>query len=82
MLLIFFQACLAYCFITIPSIESEFERLYLYVNTGQVALLCQSLPQADEMFKSAINLIKEVLFFYYSLMKCLISFIHLRCLKL
>jgi len=55
----FLRACLAYCFITIPSIDSEFERLYLYILSGQVALLCQSLPQADEMFKSAITLIKE-----------------------
>jgi len=55
----FLRACLAYCFITIPSIDSEFDRLDLYLLCGQVSLLCQSLPQADEMFKSAITLIKE-----------------------
>jgi len=56
----FIRACLAYCFITIPSIENEFEKLYLYAHAGQIALLSDSLPQADEMFKSAINLIREV----------------------
>jgi len=61
----FLRACLAYCFITIPSIESEFDRLHLFVATGQVALLCSSLPQADEMFKAAINLTKEIPQMYY-----------------
>lgn len=31
----------------------------LRFDLGQVSLLCQSLPQADEMFKSAIMLVKE-----------------------
>eukprot|EP00002_Diphylleia_rotans_P012179 TRINITY_DN2382_c0_g1_i2.p1 TRINITY_DN2382_c0_g1~~TRINITY_DN2382_c0_g1_i2.p1 ORF type:complete len:995 (-),score=236.10 TRINITY_DN2382_c0_g1_i2:586-3570(-) len=56
----FVRACVAYCFITIPSIDNIFMRLKLYLLVGQVAMMNQSLPQADAMFKTAINLIAEV----------------------
>eukprot|EP01125_Pyxidicula_operculata_P016998 TRINITY_DN5912_c0_g1_i2.p1 TRINITY_DN5912_c0_g1~~TRINITY_DN5912_c0_g1_i2.p1 ORF type:complete len:671 (-),score=147.96 TRINITY_DN5912_c0_g1_i2:65-2077(-) len=56
----FVRACIAYCYITIPAMESVFERLYLYAFSGQVSLLLQSLPQADSLFKSAITLLQEV----------------------
>ncbi len=39
------QACVAYCFITIPSLNGIFSRLSLYLNCGQVALLNNCLTQ-------------------------------------
>eukprot|EP00937_MAST-01D_sp_MAST-1D-sp2_P005489 g5489.t1 len=56
----FVKACLAYCHITIPSIDSVFKRLYLQLLCGNVALLNACLPQADTFFKGAISLIPEV----------------------
>ena len=54
------EALVAYCFITIPSMEDVFSRLYLYVLSGQVAAVNQSIAQADSLFKAAITLIQEV----------------------
>ncbi|XP_035573343.1 VPS35 endosomal protein-sorting factor-like isoform X4 [Canis lupus baileyi] len=56
----FVRACVAYCFITIPSLVSIFTRLNLYLHSGQVALANQCLSQADAFFKAAISLIPEV----------------------
>jgi len=56
----FVRACIAYCFITIPSIESIFDRLYLFTLAGEVAIQNQSLSQADSLLKSAIQLVREV----------------------
>lgn len=56
----FVRACLAYCFITIPSMEDVLGRLHLYVLAGQVALLNQSQAQAEALLKAAITLIPEV----------------------
>lgn len=56
----FVRACIAYCYISIPSMDDPFARLHLYVMCGQVALLNQSLPQAESLFKAAITLIQEV----------------------
>uniref|UniRef100_A0A2I3GM15 VPS35 endosomal protein-sorting factor-like n=1 Tax=Nomascus leucogenys TaxID=61853 RepID=A0A2I3GM15_NOMLE len=53
-------ACVAYCFITIPSLAGIFTRLNLYLHSGQVALANQCLSQADAFFKAAISLIPEV----------------------
>uniref|UniRef100_A0A8C3FXQ5 VPS35 endosomal protein-sorting factor-like n=1 Tax=Chrysemys picta bellii TaxID=8478 RepID=A0A8C3FXQ5_CHRPI len=39
------HACVAFCFITIPSLTSIFARLNLYLNSGQVALANQCLSQ-------------------------------------
>lgn len=55
----FVKACIAYSFITIPSLMNAFSRLDLYLISGQVALLNQCLSQADAFFKSAISLIPE-----------------------
>ncbi|XP_038401929.1 VPS35 endosomal protein-sorting factor-like isoform X14 [Canis lupus familiaris] len=41
----FVRACVAYCFITIPSLVSIFTRLNLYLHSGQVALANQCLSQ-------------------------------------
>jgi len=56
----FVRACIAYNFITIPSMDDVFQRLYLYVLSGQVALLNLSLPQAEALFKAALTLLQEV----------------------
>ncbi|KAJ8038159.1 UPF0505 protein C16orf62-like [Holothuria leucospilota] len=56
----FIRACAAYSFITIPSISGIFERLKLYLVSGQVAMLNQALSQADAFFKAAISLIPDV----------------------
>jgi len=56
----FVRACVAYCFITIPSIEVIFERLYMFTLAGNIAMLNQSLPQADSLFKAAIQLVRDV----------------------
>ncbi|XP_054990566.1 VPS35 endosomal protein-sorting factor-like isoform X2 [Sorex araneus] len=54
------HACVAYCFITIPSLGGVFSRLNLYLHSGQVALANQCLSQADAFFKAAISLVPEV----------------------
>lgn len=41
------QACVAYCFITIPSIDDAFTRLKLYLLSGQVAIANQALSQGQ-----------------------------------
>jgi len=56
----FIRACVAYCFITIPSVDDVFIRLKLYLLSGQVAMANQALSQADVFFRAAINLIAEV----------------------
>uniref|UniRef100_A0A8B9NSD2 VPS35 endosomal protein-sorting factor-like n=1 Tax=Apteryx owenii TaxID=8824 RepID=A0A8B9NSD2_APTOW len=54
------HACVAFCFITIPSLSSIFARLNLYLHSGQVALANQCLSQADAFFKAAVSLVPEV----------------------
>ncbi|KAL7979179.1 hypothetical protein Chor_015203 [Crotalus horridus] len=44
----FVRACVAFCFITIPSLTSIFTRLNLYLHSGQVALANQCLSQVGE----------------------------------
>ena len=56
----FVKACMAYCFITIPSMDDIFSRLNLFVLSGQVALANQLVVQAEACFKAAITLIPEV----------------------
>ncbi|XP_053132807.1 VPS35 endosomal protein-sorting factor-like isoform X2 [Hemicordylus capensis] len=56
----FVRACVAFCFITIPSLASIFTRLNLYLLSGQVALANQCLSQADAFFRAAISLVPEV----------------------
>uniref|UniRef100_A0A8V5H9Z9 VPS35 endosomal protein-sorting factor-like n=1 Tax=Melopsittacus undulatus TaxID=13146 RepID=A0A8V5H9Z9_MELUD len=54
------HACVAFCFITIPSLSGIFIRLNLYLHSGQVALANQCLSQADAFFKAAVSLVPEV----------------------
>eukprot|EP01094_Clydonella_sp_ATCC50884_P003835 TRINITY_DN1294_c0_g1_i1.p1 TRINITY_DN1294_c0_g1~~TRINITY_DN1294_c0_g1_i1.p1 ORF type:complete len:822 (+),score=193.91 TRINITY_DN1294_c0_g1_i1:196-2661(+) len=56
----FVRACIAYCFITIPSMDDTFARLKLYLLGGQVALMNHCIPQGEAMFKAAIQLLNEV----------------------
>ncbi|KAJ7305823.1 hypothetical protein JRQ81_010189, partial [Phrynocephalus forsythii] len=56
----FVRACVAFCFITIPSLTSIFARLNMYLHSGQVALANQCLSQADAFFKAAISIVPEV----------------------
>ncbi len=42
---VFLQACAAYCFITIPSLNTIFSQLNLYLISGQVAMLNNCLSQ-------------------------------------
>ncbi|KAG2455769.1 CP062 protein, partial [Polypterus senegalus] len=54
------HACAAYCFITIPSLTGIFNRLILYLHSGQIALTNNCLSQADAFFKAAISLLPDV----------------------
>lgn len=56
----FVRTCLAFCYITIPSMEEVFTRLYLYLVAANCALLNGSLPQEEAFLKAAITLVQEV----------------------
>ena len=56
----FVKACVAFCFITIPSIESLELRLQLNLLTAQAALCNQLLPQMDASVKAAVTLVTEI----------------------
>ncbi|ENN72973.1 hypothetical protein YQE_10404, partial [Dendroctonus ponderosae] len=56
----FVRACAAYCFITIPSIDSTKVRLSLYLLSGQVALSNHCLGQADACFRAILSVISEL----------------------
>lgn len=56
----FVRACMAYNFITIPSMTDIFVRLKLYLLNGQIALANHAIGQADSFFRAAINLLSEV----------------------
>jgi len=56
----FVRACLAYAYITIPSMEDLFGRLQLYLFASTTALINHALPMADSFLKSAITLVQEV----------------------
>jgi len=60
----FVRACVAFCFITIPSMDDIFPRLYLYLLTGQAALVNQCIPQSEALFEAMITLIGEVPEYY------------------
>jgi hypothetical protein len=56
----FVKACLAYCHITIPSIEGFYRRMPLFLLCGRVALFNQCIAQADTFFTEAIDAIAKV----------------------
>ncbi|KAH8294867.1 hypothetical protein KR018_003771, partial [Drosophila ironensis] len=56
----FVKACLAFCFITIPSIEAVQQQMDLYLLCGQMALRHLCLGQADACFEAALQLINDL----------------------
>jgi len=54
------QACTAFSFITIPSLENNLAKFNLFIESGQTALNNQCVSQADAMFKSAISLVMDL----------------------
>uniref|UniRef100_A0A0A1X4P6 UPF0505 protein CG8202 n=1 Tax=Zeugodacus cucurbitae TaxID=28588 RepID=A0A0A1X4P6_ZEUCU len=56
----FVKACIAFCFISIPSITAVQNQMDLYLLTGQVALLNQCLGQADACFEAALQLVSNL----------------------
>ncbi|XP_011208196.2 VPS35 endosomal protein sorting factor-like isoform X3 [Bactrocera dorsalis] len=56
----FVKACIAFCFISIPSITAIQNQMDLYLLTGQVALLNQCLGQADACFEAALQLVSNL----------------------
>ena len=46
----FIRACMAFCYITIPSLEHPLHKLQLYVLCAQTAYLNQSLSQGLKIF--------------------------------
>lgn len=56
----FVKACIAFCFISIPSITAIQIQMDLYLLTGQVALLNQCLGQADACFEAALQLVSNL----------------------
>ncbi len=55
----FVKGCLAFCHITIPSIDSCNVRLRLLVYCGWIGLKNSCLPQTDTFLKAAISLVPE-----------------------
>ncbi|XP_063705587.1 VPS35 endosomal protein sorting factor-like isoform X2 [Culicoides brevitarsis] len=56
----FVKSCIAYNFVTIPSITDVRYQLDLYLLTGQIALLNNCLGQADACFEAALKSIAEL----------------------
>lgn len=56
----FVKACLAYCHITIPSLEETFARLHLLLELSEVALVNGMIVQAEALCTAAIRLIPDV----------------------
>mmetsp|Transcript_12765 Transcript_12765/g.19318 ORF Transcript_12765/g.19318 Transcript_12765/m.19318 type:complete len:1005 (+) Transcript_12765:49-3063(+) len=56
----FVRACIAFCYITIPSMDDPLGRVYLYRLSAEIALANQSVHQAESLYKAAIMLIKDV----------------------
>lgn len=57
---VFVKACLAYCHITIPSLQDLLRRFELLLHCAQVSLLNACLPQTDTFLKAAISLLPEI----------------------
>nr|CAG4717581.1 unnamed protein product [Naegleria fowleri] len=56
----FVKACVSFCHITIPSLSNLFKRTKLFVLTGQYAVMNNLLPQANALFKIAIETMNSI----------------------
>jgi len=56
----FFQACIAFAYITIPSISSHFQQLQAHLLTAQVAYQCHCLGQAEANIHAILTLLKQM----------------------
>lgn len=56
----FVKACLAYCHITIPSLDDVLLKLKLFLECAQVALLNGMIAQGEGFLKAAVGLIPDV----------------------
>jgi len=56
----FVRACIAYCFITIPSMDDVFCRLNSYLYIAEIALANKCVAQADAFLRAAITLLQEI----------------------
>jgi hypothetical protein len=56
----FTRACLAFAFVTIPSMDDPMTRLRLYRLAAEVALTNGALPQFDALVRGALQLVPEV----------------------
>eukprot|EP00939_MAST-03C_sp_MAST-3C-sp1_P001700 g1700.t1 len=53
----FVKACMAFCHITVPTVESAFTRMRLFCLCGQTALVNQAIPQAETCFEECVALV-------------------------
>lgn len=56
----FVRACIAFCFVTIPTMEQPFPQLRLYMLSASAAMMNGALPQADDLLKACVATVKEV----------------------
>ena len=56
----FIKACVSFCHITIPSLSNLFKRATLFVLTGQYAVMNNLMPQANTLFKTAIETLNNI----------------------
>lgn len=56
----FIQACLAFCYITIPSIHEEAKQVDLYFLTAQCGLIHNLVSQSESLMKNAISVLSEL----------------------
>lgn len=54
------QACIAYCYITTPLVESPLARIKLYLYVSQVALAMNLISQSSSLFKMSISQLLEL----------------------
>lgn len=81
----FVKACLAYCHITIPSLDEPYQRLRLLLQCGEVAMTNGMVGQGEGFFKAAVSLLVdtpatiEIYKQVYSMEEELVSYIRNLC---
>ncbi|KRX02875.1 hypothetical protein PPERSA_04078 [Pseudocohnilembus persalinus] len=56
----FLQACIAFCYISIPMVKDIYSQVQFYNLCTQVALVHNLISQADSMFKTSLTLLAEL----------------------